>query len=217
MDTTLESGRELNADRIIVNSTATKTRFREAVEFHGRGYADASDKQLKIWMCEGDAKAFEAIFRRYSDRIVVYAARYINSMDLAKDICQEVFIKLIDKPPAVLLYDNLGPWLFRVTRNLAIDKRRRRKFEITGEETMPEPHEEGTPLQALTDSNDAEIIRKLVDKLPPEIREVVKLRVFGNVAFKDIAVILAIPQGTALWRMHRALELLRVEWNNLEK
>ena len=135
---------------------------------------------------------------------------------MAKDICQEVFIKLIEKPPTVLLYDNLGPWLFRVTRNLAIDKRRRRKFEITGEETMPEPHEEGTPLQALTENNDAEIVRKLVEKLPPEIREVVKLRVFGNVAFKDIAVILGIPQGTALWRMHRALELLRIEWNNLQ-
>lgn len=212
MDTISDGNIELT---LICNSKSKQTVFRESAEFAGRAYQEANDLLLKNWMCEGDVKAFEEIFRRYSERIVSYASRYINSADLARDICQEVFIKLIEKPPMALLYDNLAPWLFRVTRNLAIDKRRRRKFEITGEDTMPEPQEDGTPLKALTDSNDAEIVRRLVDTLPPKIREVVKLRVFGNVAFKDIAVTLGIPQGTALWRMHRALELLRIEWNKL--
>ena len=210
---------ELNSDslgeEIIGGLDSVRTHFRESDEFAGRTYDDESDNTLKKWMCDGDAKAFEQIFKRYNERIVSYASRYINSIDLAKDICQEVFIKLIEKPPAVLLYDNLGPWLFRVTRNLAIDKRRRRKFEVTGEDNMPEAKEEHTPLKTLTDNNDAEVVRALVEKLPPEIREVVKLRIFGDVAFKDIAVILGIPQGTALWRMHRALELLRIEWNKL--
>ncbi len=210
---------EMNADsmddNIIGGIDSVRTHFRESEEFAGRKYVDESDNTLKKWMCEGDAKAFEQIFIRYNERIVSYASRYINSLDLAKDICQEVFIKLIEKPPAVLLYDNLGPWLFRVTRNLAIDKRRRRKFEVTGEDNMPEAREEQTPLKTLTDNNDAEVVRALVEKLPDEIREVVKLRIFGDVPFKDIAVILGIPQGTALWRMHRALELLRIEWNKL--
>lgn len=206
---------ETLTDGIMGGFTSIRTHFIDSADFVGRDYEDASDKELKNWMCEGDAKAFEQIFLRYSERIVSYASRYINSIDLAKDICQEVFIKLIDKPPTVLLYDNLGPWLFRVTRNLAIDKRRRRKFEVTGEDNMPEAREEHTPLKTLTDSNDAEVVRTLVEKLPEEIREVVKLRIFGDVPFKDIAVILGIPQGTALWRMHRALELLRIEWNKL--
>ncbi|MBO4344424.1 MAG: RNA polymerase sigma factor [Victivallales bacterium] len=210
---------ELDAEMVdgemIGGLDSVRTHFRESAEFAGRTYQDESDNTLKKWMCEGDAKAFEQIFIRYNERIVSYASRYINSIDLAKDICQEVFIKLIEKPPAVLLYDNLGPWLFRVTRNLAIDKRRRRKFEVTGEDNMPEAREEHTPLKTLTDNNDAEVVRSLVEKLPEEIREVVKLRIFGDVPFKDIAVILGIPQGTALWRMHRALELLRIEWNKL--
>ena len=58
-------------------------------------------------------------------------------------------------------------------------------------------------------------MRKLVDRLPPDTREVVRLRVFGEVSYRDIAVILGIPQGTALWRMHRALEQLRKEWKKM--
>ncbi len=182
-----------------------------------KSYADATDRQLVTWMCEGDTTAFEEIFSRYEVRLVAYAARYINSIDLAKDVCQEVFLKLIAKPPTVLIYDNLGPWLFRVTRNLAIDKRRRRKFEVSGEDVdMPEAKDELSPFQTLSSQNDARVIRKLVQELPPELREIVELRVDGGVSFKDIATILDIPQGTALWRMHRAIEVLRQQWRNYE-
>lgn len=180
-------------------------------------YAEASDRTLVTWMCDGDTTAFEEIFRRYETRIVAYAARYINSTDLAKDICQEVFLKLIAKPPSTLIYDNLSPWLFRVTRNLAIDKRRRRKFEITGEDVgMMEAREDRTPLKTLTARNDAAVVRDLVNRLPDELREVVELRIDGGVSFKDIAIILDIPQGTALWRMHRAVEILRMQWRTYE-
>ena len=215
MNTTLD-GRELNADCIIVNSTATKTRFREAAEFHGRLYVDATDKQLKIWMCEGDAKAFEAIFKRYSERIVAYAARYINSMDLAKDICQEVFLKLIGKPPATLQNDNLGPWLFRVSHNLAIDVIRRRKFELTGESLPEVTSSRKSPLSSLAHDNDTEMLRSLIAKLPEDFRQVVELRIYGEMAFKDIAEMLEIPQGTALWRMHEAINQLRSMWRRYE-
>ncbi|NLF94094.1 MAG: RNA polymerase sigma factor [Oligosphaeraceae bacterium] len=178
-------------------------------------YDQKPDHLLMKWMLNGDTLAFEAIFRRYETRLVAYAARYINSLDLAKDVCQEVFLKLIAKPPSSLVFDNLGPWLFKVTRNLAIDKRRRRKFEITGDDTfLPEAREDSTPLQTLVDLDDAGIIRELVNNLPEELRDVVELRIDGGVAFKDIADILNIPQGTALWRMHRAVEILRQQWRN---
>jgi len=55
-----------------------------------------------------------------------------------------------------------------------------------------------------------------VDELPKDIRDVVELRIDGRVPFKDIAVILDIPQGTALWRMHRAVQLLRQRWKTYE-
>ncbi len=176
-----------------------------------------SDRRLLRSMRAGQTGAFEELFVRYEARLVAYATRYIGSVDLAKDVCQEIFLKLIQRPPRILICDSLAPWLFRVTRNLAIDKRRRRKFEIQGEDAeTPEPKAEGDPLQYLTRKNDAQVVRELVESLPKELREVVELRIDGRVSFKNISAILSIPQGTALWRMHRAVELLRQKWRRYE-
>ena len=183
----------------------------------GERFADVTDKRLVRYMRDGNTAAFEELFLRYETRLVAYATRYLGSVDLARDVCQEVFLKLINKPPRVLICDSIGPWLFRVTRNLAIDKRRRRKFEIHEEDTdMPEAREEGDPLSSLRDRNDIEVVRRLVGELPKELRDVVELRIDGDVPFKDIARVLAIPQGTALWRMHRAVEVLRQMWRRHE-
>ena len=177
----------------------------------------ASDKKLLRLMRGGDSTAFEELFVRYETRLVAYATRYIGSADLAKDVCQEVFLKLIEKPPRVLMCDSLAPWLFRVTRNLAIDKRRSRKFEIDeADADAPEPKADGDPLAVLQSKNDTDVVRRLVQGLPPSLRDVVELRIHGEVSFKDIAVILRIPQGTALWRMHRAVEVLRQGWRRYE-
>lgn len=178
---------------------------------------EASDKKLLRRMRAGRPGAFEELFARYETRLVAYASRYVGSPDLAKDVCQEIFLKLISKPPRILICDSLAPWLFRVTRNLAIDKRRRRKFEIHEEDVdMPEPRAEGDPLASLARKSDVEMVRSLVESLPTDLRDVVELRIDGSVSFKDIAVILDIPQGTALWRMHRAVQVLRQEWRRHE-
>lgn len=183
----------------------------------GERWSELTDKRLVKAMREGHTVAFEELFLRYETRLVAYATRYLGSVDLAKDVCQEVFLKLIHKPPRVLICDSIGPWLFRVTRNLAIDKRRRRKFEINEQDTdLPEARDEGDPLSSLRDRNDVEVVRRLVSELPKDLRDVVELRIDGDVPFKDIAVVLGIPQGTALWRMHRAVEVLRQMWRRHE-
>lgn len=191
--------------------TAATYAFREVGAVDLR---QATDKQLVKRMRDGETAAFEELFVRYETRLVAYAARYLKSVDLAKDVCQEVFLKLIKSPPRVLVCDSAGPWLFRVTRNLAIDKQRRRKFEVQEDNEIPECHDEGDPLSSLTAKNDMEVVRHLVSELPKDIREVVELRIDGAVPFKEIALILDVPQGTALWRMHRAVELLRQRWRS---
>lgn len=179
---------------------------------------EASDWRLLRLMVGGNSAAFEEIFTRYETRLVAYAARYVGSPDLARDVCQEVFLKLINHPPKMRMSRSLAPWLFRVTRNLAIDRCRSRKFEISGEETdFPEPESDGDPRQVLLAKHDARLVRQLVEKLPPDLRDVVELRIYGDVAFKDIAGTLDIPTGTALWRMHRALEVLREYWRKNEQ
>ena len=179
---------------------------------------EASDWKLLRLISSGSSEAFEELFARYETRLIAYGTRYVASADLAKDVCQEVFLKLIKTPPRIRISKSLAPWLFRVTRNLAIDKRRSRKFEIRESDAdMPEPQAEGNPLLCLSQKTDAELVRQLIAELPKDLRDVVNLRIYGEVPFKDIAVVLSIPQGTALWRMHRAVQLLRQRWRRHEE
>ncbi|MCR4575874.1 MAG: RNA polymerase sigma factor [Lentisphaeria bacterium] len=191
-------------------------RFEALSNCGGLDCSTRSDWELVKLMCDGVGEAFTEIVARYETKLIAYSRRYVGSLDLAKDICQEVFLKLIDKPPTTLQNDNLGPWLFRVSHNLAIDIIRRRKFELTGE-TLPEMtcgHR--SPLSSLAHENDTEMLRSLIAKLPDDFRQVVELRIYGEMAFKDIAETLEIPQGTALWRMHEAINQLRSLWRRYE-
>ena len=73
-----------------------------------------------------------------------------------------------------------------------------------------------SPLSSLAHDNDTEMLRSLIAKLPEDFRQVVELRIYGEMAFKDIAEMLEIPQGTALWRMHEAINQLRSMWRRYE-
>mgnify|MGYP006285024255 CR=1 FL=1 len=176
--------------------------------------AEATDRKLFKLLRKGDRQAFHELFSRYETRLLAYAEKYLNGGSLAQDVVQEVFLKLINKPPKVMFSDSLAPWLFRVTRNLAIDKRRGRKFEISDEDAgVNDMAADQTPYQHVCHQSELELFEKLVEELPQSLKDVVLLRMRGEVPFREIATILSIPQGTALWRMHRAMQLLRERWN----
>ena len=103
-----------------------------------------------------------------------------------------------------------------MSHNLAIDVIRRRKFELTGESLPEVTSSRKSPLSSLAHENDTEMLRNLISKLPDDFRQVVELRIYGEMAFKDIAEVLDIPQGTALWRMHEAINQLRSMWRRYE-
>lgn len=172
-----------------------------------------SDRKLFRELRKGDSLAFRELFSRYETRLVAYAEKYMDSVDLARDVVQEVFLRLIHKPPRMLLSDSLAPWLFRVTRNLAIDRCRNRKFEVCDEDAgVHDFTEECNPYEHSCEQSEYELLEKLVEELPDGLKDVVYLRMRGDIPFREIASILSIPQGTALWRMHRAVKILREKW-----
>ncbi|MBP5640689.1 MAG: RNA polymerase sigma factor [Victivallales bacterium] len=180
-------------------------------------YADgASDMELVERMVAGDSTAVQELVTRYERKLIAYSQHIVNSEDLAKDICQEVFMKLIRRPPLSSQNGNLGPWLFRVAHNLSIDLWRRRKFEITGEELPEESMGRATPFNNVSLSHDFALLRELVGRLPNEYRQVVELRVYAEMPYKEIAETLGIPQGTALWRYHESIKLLGIMWRRHE-
>ena len=176
-------------------------------------YAEAKDSELFQQMWEGDIRAFESIYSRYLERLTRCAAPYLRSLDLAKDVAQETFMRLLNNPPATLPADGLAPWLFSVAKHLAIDRAKHLKFEIPTESEQPgisqDPREDADPADLVVASSNAEQVQREVARLPEELRKVIRLHFERNLTFQEIADQEKVPLGTVLWRGHRALEVLR--------
>ena len=176
-------------------------------------YAEARDSELLQQLWEGDIRAFESIYARYADRLASCAAPYLRSRDLAKDVAQETFIRLLNNPPSTLSEDGLAPWLFSVAKHLAIDRARHLQYEIPTESEQPgisqDPREADDPADLVAATCTAEQVRREVLQLPEDLRRVIHLRFDQNLSFQEIAQQEGIPLGTVLWRGHRALEILR--------
>lgn len=175
-----------------------------------------SDMMLVERMCDGDSSAVPVIVSRFERKLLVYAQRIVGCEDLAKDICQEVFVRLITRPPLTLQNGQLGPWLFRVARNLAIDVWRRRRFEVFGEELPETSHESAMPFMNMSKEHDKALLRRLIKQLPEKYRQVVELRVYAERPYREIAKVLDMPQGTALWCYHESIRLLSAMWREHE-
>ena len=170
---------------------------------------EATDEQLFRQFKAGDDQAFHELFRRYEKLLIRYIFSRCSDLALSKDVCQETFLTLINRPPRLFFGGKIKPWLFRVDRNKMIDQKRQRatEYELKVEPVNPE-HCPG-PAEKLAVDDDFKRIIDLVDRLTVEYREVVNLHIFGELTFNEVAKVMKIPLGTALWRMQRALSLLR--------
>ncbi|MEO0794786.1 MAG: sigma-70 family RNA polymerase sigma factor [Verrucomicrobiota bacterium] len=173
-----------------------------------REIEDSSDAELLRQFRAGNKEALRLILRRYESSVIGYLTNYTKDPDHARDLTQETFLRLIKYPPKAVKGDSLRPWIFSVARNLAHDSWRKRKHTVELEQA-PEACSEnpGTRLHRL----DA---KHLLATLSDDLRDVVTLRIYGELKFNEIAEQLNIPLGTALWRMRHAMEKLKHQLEN---
>ena len=105
------------------------------------------------------------------------------------------------------------PWLLRIVRNTAftwLDRRQRDDAEPLGEDAMLPDNSTPDPVAALSADIDAEMLRKAVESLPPEFREVIVLRELEGMSYKEIAAAADISIGTVMSRISRARKRLQI-------
>jgi RNA polymerase sigma factor (sigma-70 family) len=179
--------------------------------------SQTTDNQLVRAFQEGNAQALEILVTRYKDKIFSSILFLVKDKYLAEDLFQDVFIKVIDTLRANR-YTEEGkflPWALRIAHNLCVDHFRKVKrnpaiktsddrdiFEVIN--VVEESAE--TKLMALQ-SHDK--VRKMLEFLPEDQREVIVLRHFADMSFKDIAGITNCSINTALGRMRYGLINLR--------
>lgn len=175
------------------------------------------DQELIDLYLNGNEKAFEILLRRHKARIYTSIYIFCKDSQLAEDIFQEVFIKIINTLRSGR-YNHEGKflqWALRIAHNLCVDYFRRDKRRPTVGETDEYDIfnviglSDESPEQSIMRSQVHERIRLLVDSLPNEQREVVVLRHYADMSFKEIASLTRVSINTALGRMRYALINMR--------
>jgi RNA polymerase sigma-70 factor (ECF subfamily) len=160
----------------------------------------------------GDEAAWEELVRLHTRKIYAPCYRFTNSAQEAQDLTQEVFLRVFRTLGSFRSAEgSFSTWVTRLTRNLLIDHyRRTRQERVTDsiEEQLPMLEEEGTgaaarPDDALSGRETSEILQATLQKLSPDLREAVILRDLQEMEYREIAQVLAIPEGTVKSRINR--------------
>ena len=167
----------------------------------------------------GDPGAFDALVDAYARRVYGFVFRLTGSRNDAEDLLQEVMLRVVRRLGEYRHDGRFEAWLFRIAVNLVRDRARRLKTR--GDVGSGGDHEDGSSFARLPDRRTpapdhhlrlTEQIDELQDalaRLPVAEREVIMLRHFSDMSFKDISGLMEAPLGTTLARAHRGLRKLR--------
>jgi RNA polymerase sigma factor (sigma-70 family) len=176
-----------------------------------------TDHELIQGYLAGDQRFFEVLLRRHKNKIYSTIYLFVKDQALAEDIFQDVFIKIVDTLKKGK-YNHEGKflqWALRIAYNMCVDhfRRSKRRPHVTPTDTFdvmdivrsPELNMEQMIMQSQTHTR----LKALIEMLPPEQREVVILRHFADLSFKEIATLTQVSINTALGRMRYALINIR--------
>ena len=177
-----------------------------------------SDQKLIEKFIAGDSKSFETLIERHKNRLFSYIVYTVKDRHKAEDIFQETCIKAI----TTMLngrYSESGrflPWVTRIAHNLIIDHfRQEKQLNVCSTDSFSVPilnsqrYSEQTIEDEMVQNQIYADVRNLVDYLPEEQKEVILLRHYGDMSFKEIAEHTNVSINTALGRMRYALINLR--------
>jgi len=177
-----------------------------------------TDNELVARFVSGDMNSIEQLIQRYRKQVYTYVLLLVKNNHLAEDIFQDTFIKVIKSLDAGKYQDNgkFLAWVLRIAHNLVIDHYRKEKqlnavsrdnfgLDILNSRKYAERDAE----ENIINRQIRKDIRELIDSLPQEQKEVLILRQYCELSFKEIAEHTNVSINTALGRMRYALINLR--------
>ena len=177
-----------------------------------------TDDQLVAAYANGNNEAFDALLQRHQSRVYNYIYQMVRERDSAEDIFQETFVKAITTIRQGRYTENgkFAAWINRIARNLVIDSFRQEKveasvssddenFDILSRKELSDD----TIEDLMIDRQIRDDLRKLIRHLPKSQRQVLVMRYYRNLSFKEIAEATGVSINTALGRMRYAILNIR--------
>ncbi len=185
----------------------------------------ATDEMLVDMYIKGNDNAFDVLMKRYESKVYSYIYYSVKNQEMAEDLFQEVFMKIIVRLRSGKYQENgkFYAWVMRVAHNLIIDTFRKETDEkiISNDETEQDLFND--PSLAVNDNREQEMIqeqmvcdiKELIAKLPENQRQVLLMRYYEDMSFKEIAQQTNCSINTALGRMRYALINLKKMSRNI--
>ena len=183
-----------------------------------------SDEELLLgYRDHGDRGAFEELVGRYEKELYGYLRNYLGNAEMAEDVFQQTFLQVHLKCDQFESDRKLRPWLYAVATNQAIDCQRRhgRQRTVSLDRRMGNGDEDDSgafvelfdsfargPVEETESAERDDEVRRAVDRLPEQTKQVVMLVYFQGLKYREAAKALSIPVGTVKSRLHAAIEKL---------
>ena len=183
-----------------------------------------SDELIVERAVTGDAEAFGEIVRRWERRIFALTYGMLGREEDARDATQETFLAAFRNLRGFRGEAKVSSWLHRIAVNQCITRQRRTK--VRGESALDEEHEKeastfATPLsfspaRVAEDRQQTMAVRRAINSLPIELRQVVVMKEFEELTFREIADALDLPLSTVKSRLYTALKQLQMRLQKFE-
>jgi RNA polymerase sigma-70 factor (ECF subfamily) len=170
------------------------------------------DDELVLLGNRGAQAAFHELYARYKQKIINFGYRMLRDRDAAADVLQETFEYFFRKIPDYRPEGKLAILLFRVARNICLNKlkRSRSRRELPLEEAAITPEDTGAQVSAPLEAQELQSsIAAALEKMPVMYSEVIILRILKGLPVAQVAQVVECPEGTVKSRLHNGLELLR--------
>jgi len=180
---------------------------------------EATDEDLVFALRGGDTESLSVLVGRWEQPLNRFVHRMLPRPEDAQDVCQETFLRVLNKSHRFREGSRFSTWLYQIALNLCRDQARRRKrWRLLVADDQP-VNEENTSAEfrpgALDPAEEAsrrelgDAVKKALGGLPPDQREVLVLKEFEGLKFREIAEILGCPESTVKSRMYGGLNGLR--------
>lgn len=174
----------------------------------GNKYKDISDAEL-YYMLKGSKleskKAFDELYRRHSTNIYTYCRKVLNNDPMAEDVFQETFMRFYESARKEKEMTNVSGYLLKIARNLCLNEKSKKYQDAVSIENLQLPHYD----VSYGNKQLNELLQTALDALPKKYREVLVLREYLDMSYKEIAEVLDTTMPVVRIRIYRAKSKIR--------
>ena len=183
-------------------------------------YTSLTDKELVEESIKNDDEAFTEIIERYQRKVYSIAYKHCYNAETSYDLSQEIFAKVYLNLVKFDMAYRFSTWIIRIATNHSIDFLRKKKLKTVSYETtfkdlddqfseLPIPDNSYNPEVIWEENEQKEKLMEGIKQLPETYREIIILRHYEELSYKEIAAVLKLPIGTVMTYLHRARKLLK--------